>query len=343
MRAAVLDDAGELTVREWPEPEPAPGEVLVSLSKVGICGSDVHFVIDKSSKTSYTPIVLGHEPCGRVEALGAGVEGIEVGSRVVILPLITCMKCDRCLAGKTRLCKQRLCIGADAEGCWADLVTVPARNVYPVPEGLSDELAAVATDSVATSHHSVATQGRVGPGSRVAIWGTGGLGLSAVGIAKALGAESVIAVDPREEAREWALQTGADEAFTPEEGLREISGRGGVDVALEFVGRGETVEMAVRSLDDGGRAVITGVGYDDARAGRVMTFVLREREMVGSYGHEPRDVHRSLELMASGDLVLPKVIGDVIPLEDVRQGLERVHRGETGGSRIVVDVSGSAS
>ncbi len=176
-------------------------------SKRSASAAQTHFVIDKSSKTAYAPIVLGHEPYGRVEQLGDGVEGPEVGSRVVIMPLITCMECDRCLAGKTRLCKQRLCIGADAEGCWADLTTVPERNVVPVPEGLSDTLAAVATDSVATSHHSVATQGRVGPGSRVAVWGSGGLGLSAVGIAKALEAESVVAVDPRKEAREWALET----------------------------------------------------------------------------------------------------------------------------------------
>lgn len=340
MRAAVLDEAGDLTVRtDWPEPEPGPGEVLVRLEKVGICGSDVHFVIDKSSKTSYAPIVLGHEPYGRVAGLGEGASGPAVGTRVAIMPLITCMECDRCLAGKTRLCKKRLCIGADAEGCWADLTVVPERNVVPVPDGLSDTLAAVATDSVATSHHSVATQGRVGPGSRVAVWGTGGLGLSAVGIAKALGAASVIAVDPREEAREWALQTGADAAYAPDEGFKAITESGGVDVALEFVGRAETVEKAVRSLDDGGRAVITGVGFEPASAGRIMTFVLRERELVGSYGHEPNDVRRSLELLASGELVLPKVVGDVIPLEDVMDGLNRVHKGETGGSRIVVDIT----
>ena len=340
MRAAVLDESGELTVRnDWPEPEPRPGEVLVALEKVGICGSDVHFVIDKSSKTSYAPIVLGHEPYGRIAGLGEGVTGVSVGDRVAILPLITCMECDRCKAGKTRLCKQRLCIGADAEGCWADFTTVPARNVVPVPDSLSDTLAAVATDSVATSHHSTATQGQVGPGKRVAVWGTGGLGLSAVGIAKALGAEKVIAVDPREEARDWALETGADEAYEPEEGFTKITESGGVDVALEFVGRAETVEKAVRSLDDGGRAVITGVGFEPANAGRIMTFVLRERELVGSYGHEPSDVRRSIELLASGELVLPKVVGDVIPLADVRKGLDRVHTGDTGGSRIVVDIT----
>jgi threonine dehydrogenase-like Zn-dependent dehydrogenase len=337
MRAAVLDADG-LTVREWPDPEPGPGEALISLTKVGICGSDAHFVIDGSAKTAFMPIVLGHEPCGYVEALGPDTEGPAPGTRVAVAPLITCGTCDRCLRGKEVLCKSRLCIGADCHGAWADLAVVPASHLLPAPDSLSDELVAVATDSVATAYHAVATQGGVRAGSRVAVWGTGGLGLSAVGIAAALGASSVVAVDPREEARAWALETGASAALHPDEALGEIAAAGGVDVALEFVGRSASVEGAVRSLDDGGRAVIVGVGHEPAAAGRIMTFVLREREMVGSYGNTLGEIRTVLDMMGSGELVLPKVVGDVIPIEDVAEGVARVARGDTGGSRIVVDV-----
>jgi threonine dehydrogenase-like Zn-dependent dehydrogenase len=337
MRAAVLDAEG-LTVRDWPEPEPGPGEALVSLTKVGICGSDTHFVIDGSARTAFMPIVLGHEPCGYVEALGPDTEGPAPGTRVAIIPLITCGECDRCLSGRSVLCKQRLCIGADCHGAWADLTTVPVRQLVEVPEVLTDELAAVATDSVATAYHAVATQGRVRAGSRVAVWGTGGLGLSAVGIAAALGASDVIAVDLREEARAWALESGATAAYHPDDALREISAAGGVDTALEFVGGSATVEGAVRSLDDGGRAVVVGVGHEPASAGRLMTFVLRERELVGSYGADGDEVRTVIAMMADGRLVLPKVVGDVIGIDDVAEGVARVARGDTGGSRIVVDV-----
>lgn len=337
MRAAVLDE--KLTVVEWPEPEPGAGEALVSLSKVGICGSDTHFVIDGSAKPAFRPIVLGHEPCGRLEALGPGTSGPEIGSRVAIVPLITCQECELCASGRSTICKRRLCLGSDCHGCWADLVTVPVRNLVAVPDELSDELAAVATDSVATAYHAVANRGGVGAGSTVAVWGTGGLGLSAVGIARTLGAATVIAVDPREEARQWALETGADEALAPDRALERITAIGGVDVALEFVGRPQTIEGAVRSLDDGGRAVVIGVGDGHADAGRMMTFVLREREMVGSYGAEPEEVVEVVRLMASGELHLPRVVGDVIPLDDVAAGVARVARGETGGSRIVVDIT----
>jgi D-arabinose 1-dehydrogenase-like Zn-dependent alcohol dehydrogenase len=336
MRAAVLSD--DLRVQDWPEPEPKRGEALVSLNKVGICGSDTHFVIDGTARPAYRPIVLGHEPAGRVEALGPDTEGPAIGTRVAIIPLITCQECDRCKAGMSTICKNRLCIGADTEGCWADLTTVPVRNLIELPDELTDLLAAVATDSVATAYHAV-KRGGVGPGSRVAVWGTGGLGLSSVGISKTLGAETVIAVDPREEARQWSLETGADEALHPDQALKRITELGGVDTALEFVGREESVEGAVRSLDDRGRAVIVGVGGGKAVASKIMTFVLREREMVGSYGAEPEEVRETVEMMAAGKFNLPRVVGDVIPLEDVKEGVERVARGETGGSRIIVDIA----
>lgn len=339
MRAAVLDDSG-LSVREWSAPEPGPGEALVRPTKVGICGSDVHFVIDGSMQPRFRPIVLGHEPAAVVEALGPGVDGPAPGTRVAVIPLVSCHACDRCRAGRTVICRHSECLGAERHGCWAELAVVPARNLVPIPERLPDELAAVATDSVATAFHAVRTRGGVGAGARVAVWGTGGLGLSAVGIARALGAERVYAIDPRAHARTWALETGADLALDPDTGaLERIRDEGGVDVALEFVGRADTVESAVRSLDAGGRAVVVGIGHGPLAASRLMSFVIFEREVLGSYGNEPGEVREVIDMMASGRLSLPRVVGDVIPLTDVRAGLDRVRAGDTGGSRIVVDVA----
>jgi threonine dehydrogenase-like Zn-dependent dehydrogenase len=339
MRAAVLEDSG-LQVREWEAPEPGPGEALVALSRVGICGSDVHFVIDGSMQTRFRPIVLGHEPAGRVEVLGPDTEGPAPGTRVAIIPLISCHECDHCARGRTVICRSSECLGAERHGCWADLVAVPVRNLVPIPDGLSDELAAVATDSVATAYHAVATRGAMRPGMRVAVWGTGGLGLSAVGIARALGAEQLIAVDPRAQARDWALDTGADLALDPnDDALGQIKKLGGVDLAVEFVGRPATVESAVRSLDAGGRAVAVGIGEGKLSASHLSAFVSLERELVGSYGNEPEEVREVITMMAAGRLRLPWVVGDVIPLEQVLEGLERVHRGDTGGSRIVLDIT----
>jgi threonine dehydrogenase-like Zn-dependent dehydrogenase len=338
MRAAVLTEAG-LSVREWKEPEPGPGEALVALTKVGICGSDVHFAVDGTTKPRFLPIVLGHEPAGTVEALGPDTDGPPIGTRVAIVPLVTCMECDVCLAGRTVICKQNQCLGAEREGAWADLIAVPVRNLIPLPDGLADEVGAVATDSVATAYHAVATRGGVTEGSRVSIWGAGGLGSSAISCAVALGASKIIAVDPRAEARERALASGATEALDPEQGaLRRIADEGGVDIALEFVGHTDTCEAAVRSLTDGGRAVVVGLGDGKADAGRLVSFVPRERELVGSYGAEPWEVGKVIEMIADGSLSLPNLIGDVIPLGEVNEGLRRVQAGDTGGARIVLDI-----
>lgn len=166
------------------------GEVAVAPTRVGICGSDTHFVLDGTALTRFRPIILGHEACETIAAAGPNMVAPTVGTRVSVIPLVSCYACDQCLRGRTVLCRTSECLGAERHGAWADLVVVPARNVLPVPAGLSDELAAVATDSVATAYHAVKTHGGVDSGSRVVVWGTGGLGLSAVGIAKALGAQN---------------------------------------------------------------------------------------------------------------------------------------------------------
>ena len=206
MRAAVLaGEAGATTfsVTEVARPEPGAGEVLIKVLRSGICGSDVHFVHDAWAATAFRPIVLGHEAVGVVAAHGTAGAGPPVGTRVSIHPVIACGTCDRCQAERPHICRARKILGMDLDGTFADYVVVPSSSLVPVPDGLSDELAAIATDAIATAFHAV-RRGLVGPGRRVVVWGAGGLGLQAVGIARALGADEVIAVDPRAAARERA-------------------------------------------------------------------------------------------------------------------------------------------
>lgn len=335
MRAAVYDGA-DLIVREWPDPEPGAGEIVVAPTRVGICGSDVHFVLDGSAATGLLPLVLGHEPAGRVVAAGDGVPAVWLGRRVVVLPIVTCGDCRFCRSGRTVLCSVREVLGTDRDGAWADLVVVPERNVMVIPESVSDEIAAVCTDAVGTAFHAVRTRGAVGRGSRVAIWGAGGLGLSATGIARSLGAASIAAIDPRAAARERALALGADVALHPDRALDEL--RGQVDVALEFVGRPESIRDAIRVLDRGGRAVIAGIGDDRISAGGATAFVTREREVVGSMGSEPAEIAELLAMLAERRLVLPGLIGSAVALEDILEGVHRAADGDAAGGRVMVEV-----
>ncbi|SCG71961.1 D-arabinose 1-dehydrogenase, Zn-dependent alcohol dehydrogenase family [Micromonospora inositola] len=342
MWAALLvdrDGQSRAVVERVPVPVPSEGEVLVRMSRAGICGSDVSFALTGKASTSRSPLVLGHEAVGVVVAAGPGDPDDLVGVRVSLLPRVVCARCPGCQRGHTVQCREQTCLGVDRDGAFAEYVVLPAANCLPVPDGLSDELAAVAADAVATAYHAVVGRGRLRSGDRVAIWGVGGLGLSAVGLAKTLGASRIVAVDPRPQARAWALATGADEVLGPADAAAFLADRGGVDIALEFAGRPETAEAAVRALDHGGRAVLVGVGPGSVGAGRLMSLVLRERAVLGSYGSEPFEARAVLELLASGRLELPHLVGDTIGLADVPRGLERVRDGDLSGSRLVVAIS----
>jgi threonine dehydrogenase-like Zn-dependent dehydrogenase len=334
VRAAVLDDAG-LRVRDWPDPSVGPGEALVALTKVGICGSDAHFVIDKTTRPAFLPIVLGHEPAGQLVELGPGTQGPALGTRVALIPLVVCGVCARCRAGRTVTCPWRACLGADRDGCWADLVVVPVANLITLPDGIDDATAAVATDSVANAHHAVITRGALREGDDVAVWGAGGLGCAAIAIARTAGAGRIVAVDPSSSARARARAAGADEALTPEEAADAVA-ESRVDLALEFVGRAASVRGAVRGLADGGRAVIVGLGDEPLAAGSQLALVLRERSVVGSYGAEPHEVATVIDQLANGTLRLPGLIAEEIELENVGEGVRRVAEGAVG--RVVVAI-----
>lgn len=341
MRAAVL--AGEGTdstfaLCDSPRPEPGAGEALVRVLRSGICGSDVHFVHDSWAATAFRPIVLGHEAVGVVEAYGPGPTVLPVGTRVSIHPVFACNSCDRCVARRPHICRNRKVLGMDVNGTFAEYVVIPRANLVPVPDAVSDELAAIATDAIATAFHA-SRRGLVGPGRRVVVCGVGGLGLQAVGIARALGADEVIAVDPRDDARDRAIKTGADAAYHPDEAAAAVKAAGGADTALELVGTAEAAAFAVRCLADGGRAVLVGAGAGHLDGGRLTAFVMGEREIVGSYGSSVEELAEVLALLATGALSLPMAVGTIVSLDQIVEAMEQVRHGDTGGGRIVVDVA----
>jgi D-arabinose 1-dehydrogenase-like Zn-dependent alcohol dehydrogenase len=339
MRAALLSGEGDsrtLVVGEIDVPEPGPGEALVRVLMSGICGSDVHFVHHDWARTAFRPIVLGHEAVGLVERHGPGASDPAPGTRVSIHPVVACGSCACCNAARTQICAHRQVLGMDRHGAFADFIVVPAANLVPVPDSLDSTLAAIATDAVATAFHA-ARRGGVGPGRRVAVWGCGGLGLQAVGVVRALGASEIIAVDPRPDARSRAQETGADVACSPEDAA-ELLRLEGADVALEFAGTAEAAAAAVRGLTDGGRAVLVGAGPGALDGGSLTAFVMREREVVGSYGSSIDELAEVLAMLADGRLRLPHAIGDVLALEDVALGVDRVRDGALDGGRIVVDI-----
>lgn len=335
MRAAVYD-GNSLIVRDWAEPAPGAGEVLVAPTRVGISGSDTRIVLEGSVETSTIPVILGHEPAGRVVGVGDGVPRSLTGRRVVVVPIVTCGDCRFCRGGRSVLCSVREVLGIDRHGAFADLIVVPERNVQVIPDGVGDEIAALCSNALGGAHHAVIARGGVTSASRVAIWGAGAMGLAVAAVCRGAEAATISVVEPREIARERATAAGASQVLAPEEALYAL--RGQIDVAFECVGSHDSARDAVRVLDRGGRAVIIGIGHDRILAGALTAFATHEREVVGSMGSEPEEVAEVLQMLGEGRLSVPGLIGSEVELENVMDGLRRVSDGDAEGSRVILRI-----
>lgn len=342
MKAARLCKAGEpLVLEDVLIPVPGADEVLVEVSACGLCGTDIHLAVDGDIPVSRTPITLGHEAAGAIAALGDAVEGFAVGQRVALFPAAICGRCRFCRAGRESLCENSKVYGMSRDGALAQFVVAPAFGLIAIPDGVSLQQAAIVTDGVATPFHALRSRGAMKAGEAVAVIGCGGLGAHAVLLARLMGAGFIVAIDLQPEARARALELGADLAIDPAasdagKAIRTSYGRG-VDLALEFVGRAVSVEMAIRSLDIGGRAVIVGVGAERVQLPALVSFVGREVAVMGSFGMDKRDIEDLLALIARGRLDLSRSITHTYALGEINEALTRLAHKDAGVVRLVVE------
>lgn len=336
MRALRLAGPGDISLADLPAPRPGPGEALVAVTDCGVCGSDLHF-LDGTARTAFVPITLGHEIAGAV--IDGGGPGLAPGTAVVVALADPCGACPRCDGGRPNLCERAAVPGIHRDGGLADLVAVPAGSLVPIPAGVSPTAAATAVDAGATAFHAVSRRAAVRSGETVLVVGVGGLGSFAVQFARMAGAAAVIAADTDPAALQRAADLGATATVLVEPGSslgRQIRSHtsGGVDVALEFVGRASTVDAAVKSLRPGGRAVAAGVGPEPLVTVPPVLWSNHEYALLGSYGSMPGDAATVLDGLASGDLRPPPVIPAT--LDDAVAALRSLATGGTGGGRLVV-------
>jgi L-iditol 2-dehydrogenase len=260
VRAARLHAAGDLRVHEEPVPVTGPGMSLVRVTAVGICGSDLHWWDEGAigDATVAHPLVLGHE--------GAGViaEGPRRGERVAIDPAIADGTCRACRDGYQNLCYRiRFAGHGETDGMMREFMSWPTELLYPLPDGVSDAGGAL-LEPLGVALHSV-DLGHLPFGGTASVVGCGPIGLLLIGVLKAAGASSVLAVEPLAHRREAAARFGADVVAEPGLALgtvRELVGVG-VDVAFEVAGTDEGVRLAVESTRPGGRVVLAGIPADD--------------------------------------------------------------------------------
>ncbi len=329
-----------MSLEDIATPTPGPGQVLIRVRACGICGSDIHIVYEGVTPTAFTPITLGHEPAGQVAEVGPGVDDFKPGDRVAVCPFIVCGGCRNCREGRPQICLQRKCIGIQIDGALAEYLLVPAANLVPLPPQVPFEQGAIITDAVATPWHALTATGRLKAGETVAVFGCGGLGIHGIKLARLAGAALVIAVDVRGPALERAQAAGADLVVNAAQedtaqAIKKATG-GGVDLAVELVGLNASIAQAVECLRVGGRAVVAGLGPEPITVSPPIFFVRQEVALLGSYGFTVRETAELVGLVASGRLDIADSVSHTIPLDEVNQGLDRLHQKIGDPVRIVI-------
>ncbi|MCC6382783.1 MAG: zinc-binding dehydrogenase [Dehalococcoidia bacterium] len=342
MLAARLHERGKpLAVERVLVPTPGAGEVLVRVRACGLCGSDLHF-LGGDAPVARLPITLGHEPAGTVETIGPGVTDLTEGLPVVIRPGDSCGVCPACAAGRANICEASHVLGMHVDGGLAEFVLARASDLVPIPAEVPFEQAAIVSDAVATPYHALFERGALQPGEAVAVFGCGGLGIHTVQLARLAGAGMIVAVDVRAPALTRARDAGADATVNaaderPARRIRELTG--GVDLALECVGRTETIAEAVRSLRRGGRAVVVGMGSEPIALPPPNSFSWSEHALLGSFGSTLASVRRLLGMVAAGHLDLSSSVSEILPLVDVNRAIDLLRSPDRDASRVVIQPS----
>ncbi len=332
MKAAVLRGPATLIYADVDEPDVEPGSVLVRVGAVSICGSDLLRVFGGTAH-SY-PLILGHECAGVVAEVGAGVPVDLVGARVAVVPLVPCMQCASCRRGLYSACARYSFIGSRRAGGFADYVVAPLRNAMPLPDALDIEIGAILEPATIALH--ALERGGIKSGDRVAILGSGSVGLCAVQWARLCGAAHIIATDVVAENLELARALGADTTIdgAHEDVVAQVMGLtgDGVDVALEVAGTPATLRQAVAATRPRGVVILIGnQAGDTALPVTVIDGVMRrELDVRGAWMSyaAPFPGHEWTETLAAaerGDLRLREMISHRFPLSEVPDVFKRIH------------------
>ncbi len=328
MPAAVFHAPQDIRLEEVDVPAIGAGEVLVRVRVAGICGTDVRIM--NGGKKVAAPIIIGHELAGDVAAVGAGVEGIAVGDRVTVEPVIPCGRCPLCLKGRRNICLTRPTIGYEYDGAFATHVRVPAAavaagNVIKLPPTLSYEEAAIA-EPLAACVNGI-DRCHIQLGDTVLILGAGPIGLVHLQLSRAAGATRVYVSEPNDERRQTALAFGADGVANPlaEDVVakaKEWTAGLGVDVVIVASGVPAAMEAGLRALRKGGVFNIFAGSPPDSRFACDPNLVhYGELTVTGSSGHTADHMRRAVDLISRGVIDAKRLITHRFPLAAIGEAL----------------------
>ncbi|MDH3252321.1 MAG: zinc-binding dehydrogenase [Ignavibacteria bacterium] len=340
MKAAVYHGPNQpLKIDEWPTPTIHPHEVLVKVAACGVCHTDLHY-LDHGVKTfKKPPLILGHEPSGIISQVGKEVRNLKEGDRVLLPAVLTCGSCEFCRSGRENICQTMTMFGNNIDGAYAEYVAAPGKDIFHLPDEIPLEEGSIIADAISTPYHAVKNRAEVKAGDSVVVFGCGGVGVNVVQLAAASGG-IVIAVDVSEKKLEWARRLGATYAINPTnvenlgKEIKKLTG-GGADIAIEAIGRAQTIETAFSTLRKGGRLVVVGYTNEEIKlsAAKMMYF---EMEVRGSLGCRPVDYPKLIELCRIGKIKVKELVTQKFPLERINDAFDLLRNHDENALRSVV-------
>jgi threonine 3-dehydrogenase len=340
-------------LQEIPVPAPGPTEILVRVEAASICGTDLHIYewnewADRRIGARSLPYTFGHEVAGRVVATGDEVDEPATGSFVAVETHLFCGHCSLCRTGKPHICQNMRILGVDVDGAFADYVVVPAHNAWPVDPRIPPEVAS-AMEPFGNAVHTVfppALDPEIAT-STVAVLGAGPIGLFAIGVCRAAGAKTVVAVEPNEYRLELARKMGADVlvdpmAQDPVEAIATVTEGHGAEVVLEMSGVPKVIDQGTRMLQHGGRMSLLGLPAGEVSLDLTEQVIFKEARIFGVTGRELfRSWQQTTTLLATGMVDITPIITHRYPLESFEEAFDAVASGHAG--KVVFAIGGGTT
>lgn len=340
MKRATMTAPGQIEISEAPVPSPGPGEALLRIQRIGVCGSDIHVFHGKHPYTSY-PVVQGHEFSALIEAVGPGVVNVKRGDKVTALPQLVCGECPPCLRGDEHICDVLKVQGFQAPGCAQQLWVTAADKIVKLPDSFSFEQGAL-VEPISVAVHALTRSGKIA-GRRVVVLGAGPIGNLVAQAARASGAEQILITDLSEHRLEIARRCGLANTSNPSrEGLKaaahRVFGDRGFDLAFECVGVEATLTAATENLAKGGTLVVVGVFGDRPRMdmGLVQD---RELKVLGTLMYQRPDYEQAVAWIASGDIVTEPLMSEHFPMDRYLDAYRHLDEKRDQTMKVFIDVA----
>ncbi|MDM5336415.1 NAD(P)-dependent alcohol dehydrogenase [Fictibacillus enclensis] len=345
MDAAVLTELQHIELKKFGVPAPKDNEVLIRVRAVGLCGSDIHYyehgriggyVVEK-------PIILGHEVSGDIVAVGEKVQNLKEGQRVAIEPGATCGECEHCKAGRYNLCPDVEFLATPPyDGAFCEYVAMREDLVFPIPDGMSYETAAL-VEPFSVGVHAI-TRGRLEAGESVIIMGMGPIGMVTAAAAKMAGARQIIGVDLEQSRLNTAKEMGVTHTINLREDdlaqkLNEFTAGRGVDLAIETAGSPKAVQGTIASVRKGGRVAIVGMSPQDEVPMNVAQIIDKEIDIMGVFRYH-HTYPKALEMLSKAEVNIENIITDKYTMEQTADAFEKAIHDKTNTLKIMIYPSG---